>query len=115
MMIDSNTTTCLTCHTLVRFSDYFCFNCGKNLHEKPPSIAIVDQALLYIKCILLPPMGILWGIKYLKQPDQKSRIVGIAAIALTVIVLLWVADYTMNIYTSVTKQLNTQFEGVGGF
>ena len=55
------------------------------------------------------------GIKYLKQPDQKSRIVGIAAIALTVIVLLWVADYTMNIYTSVTKQLNTQFEGVGGF
>ena len=109
------TSICPTCHAVVRFSDYFCFNCGKNLHVKPPSISMMDQVVLYVKCIFLPPMGILWGLKYLKQPDQKYRIVGIVAIALTVVVILWAVNYTMNIYTSVTKQLNTQLEGVGGF
>lgn len=105
---------CPTCHTQVRFSDYFCFNCGKNLHEKPPSITVMDQTLLYAGSIFLPPMGFIWGWKYIKQPDQKTRIVGIVAIAITVVVLLWAASYTVNIYNTVTKQVDTQLNGIGG-
>lgn len=75
----------------------------------------MNQALLYIGSVFLPPMGIVWGIKYLKQPDQKSRYVGIIAIAVTVIVFLWIVNYTMNVYNSVSNQVNTQLEGIGGF
>ncbi len=106
---------CPACHTTVKNTDYFCFNCGKNLHEKPPSISIFDQALLYAKCIFLPPMGFIWGCKYLKQSDQRTRIVGLVAYAITVIVFIWATAYTMNVFNTVSKQVNTQFEGVGGF
>lgn len=75
----------------------------------------MDQALLYIGSIFLPPMGIVWGWKYLKQSDQKSRIVGMVAIAITVVVLLWATYYTMNVINTVRGQVNTQLEGVGGF
>lgn len=106
---------CSVCHTEVRDTDYFCFNCGKNLHEKPLSITVMDQVLLYAGSLLLPPMGILWGIKYLKQQDQKSRYVGIVAIAITVIVILWITNYIMNVFTAVNSQVNTQLDGLGGF
>lgn len=106
---------CPTCHTVVRATDYYCFNCGKSLHEKPPSIALYDQALLYAGSIFLPPMGFIWGWKYLKATDQKSRIVGIVAIALTVLILLWATAYMMNVYTTVSKQVDSQLNGLGGF
>lgn len=106
---------CPTCHTQVRETDYFCFNCGKNLHEKPPSITVTDQALLYAGSIFLPPMGFIWGWKYLKSTDQKTRYVGLVAWALTVAILIWATSYTMHIFTTVSKQVDSQLNGMGGF
>ncbi|HUD20258.1 MAG TPA: zinc ribbon domain-containing protein [Patescibacteria group bacterium] len=105
---------CPVCHTEVRLSDYFCFNCGKNLHEKPPSVTPESQAMLYLGSIFLPPMGVIWGWRYLKRDDQKSKIVGTVAMVITVIVLLLAVKWTVDIVNAVNKQMG-QFNSMQGF
>src|SRR5689334_13095391 len=80
--------TCPVCHTAVSATHYYCFNCGANLKPAPLSVSISKQISLYIKSILLPPMGIVWGMRYLRQPDPKSKLVGVIAITLTIITLV---------------------------
>lgn len=102
---------CLKCHVTVRSTDYFCYNCGNNLKPVPPSVSLVDQMTLYLKSILIPPFGILWAIKYLKQDSGKSKIVGVVAIILTltslVICLILSKNFIDNINSQVSKQLNS--------
>ena len=102
---------CSTCHTNVRQSDYYCFNCGKNLKLKPPSVSTSTQITLYIKSALVPPFGFYWAIKYLKQPDRKSKIVGLVAIAVTTIALIYMIIFTNKfiriVNEDVYKELNS--------
>ncbi len=97
-------TECPNCHVNVKPTDYFCYNCGNNLKPTPPSINLVDQIMLYVKSLLLPPFGILWAIKYLKQNDEKSKFVGVVAIVITVISFI----FTIVIFNSFVKNLNSQ-------
>lgn len=102
---------CPTCHTEVRSTDYFCFNCGANLKPKPPSFDIASQLTLYIKSLLLPPLGIYWAIPYLKQDSSKSKAVGILAIAITLVMLIltivWTKQFVDNLNTQLNKQMTT--------
>jgi len=102
---------CFKCHVAVRLTDYFCYNCGNNLKPVPPSVSLVDQIALYIKSILVPPFGILWAIKYLRQDSGKSKIVGIVAIILTltslIICLILFKNFVNNVNNEVSKQLNS--------
>jgi len=59
-------------------------------------------------------MGVVWGWKYIKQPDQKSRLVGYAAIGLTALSLLLAIRATMGIIHSVSTQVN-QIQNLQGF
>lgn len=95
---------CPSCHVAVRPTDYFCYNCGKNLKPSPKSTAAIFQISLYMKSILLPPFGILYALPYLKQKDQKSKIVGIVAIVLTITSLIAVFVLTKNLIDSVNRQ-----------
>lgn len=70
--------------------------------------------MLYLGSIFLPPMGIIWGLRYLKQDDQKSKIAGWIAIALTIIVLLLAVKWTVDIVNAVDKQMS-QFNSMQGF
>jgi predicted nucleic acid-binding Zn ribbon protein len=106
--------TCPVCHTAIRSTDYFCFNCGANLHPKPPSIKIEDQIMLYLGSFFLPPMGVIWGLKYINQKDSKSKTVGWVAFGLTVISILIAVQMTMKIMNSVSSQMN-QLQGIQGF
>jgi hypothetical protein len=105
--------TCPKCHTTVRTTDYFCFNCGTNLRPVPPPIGIENQIMLYLGSFLLPPMGIFWGWKYLRSEDTKTKTVGYIACILTVVSfvigLLWIR----NIMDSVSSQVN-QFQSIQG-
>lgn len=107
--------SCPLCHMAVRPTDFFCFNCGKNLHTAPLSTSATDQLVLYAKSIFLLPMGFVWGMRYLRQPDQKSKIVGIIAMAITVAVILWLVGYMVGAINSVNTQMGTQFQGLEGF
>lgn len=106
--------TCPSCHITVRSTDFFCFNCGKNLKEKPPSLSAESQIMLYLGSVFLPPMGVIWGLKYLRRPDQKSRIVGWVAVALTVVCILLYTKWIFSVMDSVNKEMN-QFNSMQGF
>lgn len=106
---------CPACHITVRPTDYYCFNCGKNLHEAPPGTGTEDQIKLYLGSVLLAPMGIVWGLKYLRQEDQKSKIVGIVAMSFSVITLIIATQYVMNAVNTINTQVGKQLQGIEGF
>jgi hypothetical protein len=108
------TTTCPVCHVSVRPTDYFCYNCGKNLQPKPPSLEIMKLILLVLGSILLPPLGIFWAVPYLKQKELKYFGWGIMFVVLTLLSVVlttrWVMDYVNKINLEVNQQLN-QLQG----
>jgi predicted amidophosphoribosyltransferase len=101
---------CPQCHQPITPTDYFCANCGKRLKIPPLPTTIVRQIMIYLGSVILPPMGLVWGMRYLKQPDQKSKLIGIVAIVLTalslVISTIYIVDYINKVNTEVTRQLN---------
>jgi hypothetical protein len=105
--VDENT-LCPTCHQPVRLTDYFCSNCGKNLRPRPLSTSFLSQIGLYLKTLLLPPLGIVWGIRYLRQPDTKSKIVGLITIVITIIEIVFLVIFTVNLVNTVSKQIYQQ-------
>lgn len=98
---------CTQCHIEVRPNDYFCFNCGKNLKPKPLPTDAVNQLLYYVGSILLPPMGIIWGIRYMKEKSQTAKIVGVVCIIITVVVILVAVQATVQLMNTLTQQMNT--------
>lgn len=104
---------CPSCHVAVRPTDYFCFNCGANLKPVPPSLSIGKQLMLYIGSVILAPFGIIWGWRYLRQPNSKSKIVGTIAIVLTLITLTVVTVYAINIINEAQDELHRQLQNVG--
>lgn len=60
-------------------------------------------------------MGLFWGIRYLREQDGKSKIVGIVTITLTVLVLIIVTGYTVKLINNVNNQVGKQLQGIEGF
>jgi hypothetical protein len=102
------TTLCPACHQPVRPTDYFCYNCGKNLRPRPLSTSLVSQIILYIKTLLLPPFGIIWGFRYIRQPGAASKIVGIITIAITIVEIVFLIQFTINLINTVNQQIYQQ-------
>ncbi len=102
--------TCPQCHVMVHDTDYFCYNCGKNLKPKLLSTKPATEIMYYLGSILLPPLGYWWGVKYLKQTDTASKRIGILCILLTTVSLIatsiWLVDYINKISSSVGGQIN---------
>src|SRR3989344_8249247 len=108
-------TICPQCHTQLKIEDFFCFNCGKNLKAKPLSISIGNQLLLYIGSLLLPPLGLIWGFRYLRQPDRASKTVGMIAVILTVVILTISAVVAIDIFNKINSQVSQQLNNLQGF
>lgn len=106
---------CPVCHRAVVPTDYFCPNCGKELHKAPPSVTPQAQIMLYLGSVFLPPMGLFWGLKYFRQPDQKSKIIAVVAAALTIISLIVTTKLSLDFIDTVNKQVNTQMQNFQGF
>ena len=73
-----------------------CPNCGKKIKEPPVLTSIGKQISIYLISFLLPPFGLAPGIRYLMQPDQKAKIIGIVAILLTIVSIGLTIWFTMN-------------------
>lgn len=101
---------CPKCHVPVGISDFFCRNCGQNLKPTPPSTTLTAQIELYGKSLLLPPLGFIWGFKYLRQPDTKSKLVGLITIVMTIAVLIFIVVSTVKLINTVNEQVNSQLE-----
>jgi hypothetical protein len=103
---------CPECHVNVRETDYFCYNCGKNLKPKPPSTTFSSVAMLMLGSLFLPPMGIIWGWKYIHQPDTKSKIVGYVAIIGTIILLIVIMQSTIAAINAMNEQMEKQLQQI---
>ena len=108
-----NPVTCPFCHVEVRSTDYFCFNCGKNLKPKPPSTSLTQQIIVYLEGFFLPPYGIIIGIRYLRQKDNTSKIIGIISIILTILSILIFIKVTRDLMNTVDTQVNNQLQQMG--
>jgi hypothetical protein len=103
---------CPNCKQPIMPQDYFCPNCGKKIKDKPQSTTVLRQIVVYLISFLLPPLGLWPAIKYLKQKDGKSRIIGFVAIILTVIssaISVWLY---FGFIKTVNEQLNQQLNNI---
>lgn len=96
--------TCKHCKYPIAETFYFCPNCGKKIKNPPPVTTISKQISLYLISVLLPPLGFWPGLKYLFSKDPKARIIGLIAIALTIVSLVVTTWLTINFFQS---QLNS--------
>lgn len=74
---------------------------------KDPSnqMTIGKQISIYALSIFLPPLGLIPGIKYLLQKDQKTKTVGVIAIMLTIISIIVTIWISVGFISQVTTQL----------
>jgi hypothetical protein len=105
---------CPVCHVAVDRNDYFCRNCGKNLRQKPLSITVPHQILIYLGSILLFPMGFIWGIRYVKEPNQPSKVVGFICLVISVVVLFIIINSLFVLINTVNQQINQQIPNMQG-
>lgn len=78
---------CPSCHVSTQSEWFFCPSCGKVLQEKPVHITVGKQILIYLVSFFLAPLGLVWGIRYVRNKDRKVKIVGVVCIVLTLVAL----------------------------
>jgi len=86
---------------------YFCQNCGKKLQEISPSGSIAQQVKLYLISFFIPPLGLFKGYPYLRQKNQKLRIIGIVAMVLTIVSIAIVIQLTVNTINSANQEMRS--------
>ena len=99
---------CKYCYFNVTANNFFCPNCGKEVKARPLDTGIGKQIGIYSLSVLLPPLGLWPGIKYLRSADTKAKKVGIVAILLTIIATI-ITFWTFFAFLNIAKrQLETQ-------
>lgn len=84
-----------------------CPNCGKPQRDKPPSVSLSRQIIAYSVSLFLPPFGLWYVWKYLKQKDGKSKKIGIAVLILTIISIIVMIWFTERFVNSINQTLNS--------
>jgi len=78
----------------------------------PPATSISRQIVIYLISFFLAPLGLCFAWKYCKQDDRKSKNIGIAAIALTIVSLAMAIWTAAGLLDSVSQLLKS-FNGLG--
>lgn len=107
---------CSQCGKDIKTGYNFCPSCGKQLRAVPIQIGTGKLVYVLLVSVLLPPLGLFWGIKYVFQDDQKTKITGILAIVLTIIsflVNLWAASYILGSLSSSVNGNIEQYRQLG--
>lgn len=106
--------TCKYCKASITINDYFCPSCGKKIKDKPLSTSMWKIIGVTLVTVLLPPFGLGWAFRYLRQPDQKSKIIGWLMIVLTIISLVYMVKVTIDLVGTVNQAVNTQMQLLQG-
>ena len=99
-------TSCKICKQPIQISWNFCPNCGNTLRVRPLSTSIGKQLLIYAVSFFLPPFGLGYAFKYLKQDDTKAKIVGVISILLTILSVVGMIIAFKNFMDQYSKILN---------
>jgi hypothetical protein len=87
----------------------FCSNCGKPLRTIPLPTSVPRQIVVYMASFFLAPFGLWFAWKYLRQDDQKSKMIGCIAIAFTIAALaitVWTIAGLFNSFNQLAKTLS---------
>lgn len=95
---------CKFCQAPISDNEYFCHACGKKLKEPPFKFSWTKIIGIMLLSVLLPPLGIFPGIRHLRMPDQRAKIVGATAIVLTILATI----ITIKIFADYMNSLNSQ-------
>ena len=79
---------CIICQSSLQSSWNFCPNCGKVLHDFPPSTSLSRQLVIYFISFFLPPFGLGYAFRYLKRKERKVKLVGFVVVILTIVSLI---------------------------
>ncbi len=79
---------CKSCQNPISETYFFCPYCGKKLRQPPQSTSIGKQIGVYLFAIFFPFLTIVPGVRYINQPDNKSKAVGVVTLFLTGISIL---------------------------
>lgn len=106
---------CPSCKAQVPSYSYFCLNCGKKLRAKPLSTGVGRQIIVYLVSFFIPPFGLMHAYKYFRQEGTAAKIIGAAAVVLTIIAL-YISYITIKRFTDFyTDLLNGNFEQYPNF
>jgi hypothetical protein len=103
-------TICRYCNCPIESTFFYCPVCGKKLKEPPVSTTILAQALAYCVSIFLPPLGLGYTFKYLKQSEPKARIIGWITLFLTVISIIVTLKLSLDLFSSMSNSINSQMQ-----
>ena len=109
---------CPMCHQPVLPAYYFCPNCGKKLEDAPLSTSIWAQIWLYTYSLILMPITCYliytrWqGVKYFKSKDPKAHRMGLIAITLLIISIVFLIWITWAGTISLDKYVQDQVNSV---
>lgn len=107
---------CPFCHIALKDDYYFCPNCGKKLKDPPMTAA--KEIGIYLLSVLLPPLGLWPGIRYILSGNAKTRRVGWIAVGLTVLATIITIWLFMGFMNGLTQGLNSslnQYQSLGGY
>jgi hypothetical protein len=101
-----NSLLCPVCQFKIQSDWFFCPNCAKELKEKIPEISIGKQILIYSVSFFLSPLGLGWGLKYVRSNDNKTKTIGIISIVLTVLSIILMSIAFKSFIDQYSKILN---------
>jgi hypothetical protein len=85
--------SCPHCQLQVLPVFYFCPNCGKQLRPKPIAVSLGRQLGVYLLSFFFPPLGFPIALRYIKQQNKKTKIIGMISLAV-IAVSIGAAVYT---------------------
>lgn len=98
---------CPSCQAVTSTTANFCSQCGKKLKNAPLSTSVAKQIVIYLVSFFLAPFGLGYAFIYLKQPDAKTRTIGIISLALTVCAIVAVIVFSTAFMKSYYGALDT--------
>lgn len=106
--------SCPSCKLPVLSEFYYCPNCGKQQRAKPIEVSAGKQVGVYLLGFFMPPLAIPFALRYIKQPNKKTRIIGMAVLSL-VIVSIGLSLYGYVLFLQQFYSLYTQLNSTQTF
>lgn len=100
--------TCKFCKSPTQESFYFCPNCGKKIKEPPFKFSLAKAITVIVAAFLIPPFGIIPGVKYFLKDDRRAQFVGLITIAVTILatgLMIIVTSRVLNYYKDAYNQV----------
>lgn len=105
-MTDQAASLCPYCQSATQPDAYFCSQCGKAVRSKPLSVTLMRKLAVYSVSLFLPPFGLWYAWKYLRQEGSTAKRIGIAAILLTIIATALTVWSTVALLNTINQAVN---------